>query len=58
MSNIGLIQFSPHSSVNAAREVVLQANLQEHFFWEEVLWKLISGECCTFKLLNLYILIP
>lgn len=32
MSDIGLIQFSPHSSVNAAREVVLQATLQEHLF--------------------------
>ena len=37
MSDIGVIQSSPHSAMNAARESVLQEALQEQFLREEVL---------------------
>ena len=39
MSDKGAIQSSPHSPVNAAREKILQAELQEQLLREEVLWK-------------------
>jgi hypothetical protein len=44
MTDIGVIQSSPHSPVNAARESVLQAELQEQLLREEVLWKQKSRE--------------
>jgi hypothetical protein len=39
MSDISSIQSAPHSSINAAREMVLQQELQEQLLREEVLWK-------------------
>jgi hypothetical protein len=44
MAQIGVIQSSPHSSSNAAREVLLQKELQEQLLREEVLWKQKSRE--------------
>lgn len=43
MASIGEIQSIPQSSVNAAKEVVLQVDLQEHLR-EEVIWKQKSRE--------------
>jgi hypothetical protein len=44
MAAISEIQASPHSLVNAAREVGLQNELQEQLLREEVLWKQKSRE--------------
>ena len=44
MARIGVIQSSTHSSSNAAREVILQKDLQEQLLREEVLWKQKSRE--------------
>ena len=44
MSDISVIQSSLHLSVNTAREIVLQNELQEQLLREEVLWKQKSRE--------------
>lgn len=44
MSDINVIQSSPHSPSNAAKEAVLQDSLQEHLLREEILWKQKSRE--------------
>ncbi|XP_059437358.1 uncharacterized protein LOC132170396 [Corylus avellana] len=44
MADISVIQSSPHSSANAAREQVLQEALQEQLLREEILWKQKSRE--------------
>ncbi|GLT69444.1 hypothetical protein SLA2020_415930 [Shorea laevis] len=44
MSDISEIQSSPYSSINAAKEVILQEDLQEQLLREEVLWKQKSRE--------------
>jgi hypothetical protein len=44
MAEISGIQASPHSSVAAAKEVVLQEALQEQLLREEILWKQKSRE--------------
>lgn len=44
MSDINVIQSSPHSLSNAAKENVLHEALQEQLLREEVLWKQKSRE--------------
>jgi hypothetical protein len=44
MADIGVIQSTPHSVVNAARETFLQGALQEQLLRKEVLWKQKSRE--------------